>query len=90
MIPREIEFVNHAPTSIKLPLPDHRYLQLHATCARIAHLSGASEYLNRVFRDMERVSVLANDGSSANVLSNALFCLAKSRPINAITQACLL
>ncbi|KAK7682798.1 hypothetical protein QCA50_014182 [Cerrena zonata] len=74
--PKEIEFVNHAPDFITLPLPDYRYLRIHAACAKIAHLSGASEYIDQVFQDIERMPVLANDGSSADVLSNALICLA--------------
>ncbi|KAK7680287.1 hypothetical protein QCA50_016527 [Cerrena zonata] len=74
--PKEIEFVNHAPDFITLPLPDYRYLRIHAACAKIAHLSGASEYIDQVFQDIERMPALANDGSSADVLSNALICLA--------------
>lgn len=74
--PKEVEFVNRAPDSITLPLPDDRYLRIHAACARIAHLSGASEYIDQVSQDMERISVLASDGSCADVLSNALLCFA--------------
>ncbi|KAF5387950.1 hypothetical protein D9615_000667 [Tricholomella constricta] len=46
------------------PLPDHRYLALHAACARVAHLSGASEYIMQVLRELEHIGVLAYDGSS--------------------------
>jgi hypothetical protein len=55
-----------------LPLPDPRYLALHAACARVAHLSGAAEYIETFDRDMETTLVLAKDGSSAKLLAEAL------------------
>ena len=55
-----------------LPLPDPRYLALHATCARVAHLSGAGEYIETFDRDMETTLVLAKDGTSAKLLAEAL------------------
>ncbi|KAF8575615.1 hypothetical protein K439DRAFT_1369508 [Ramaria rubella] len=55
-----------------LPLPDPRYLALHAACAKVAHLSGAGEYVESVYRDMDSAEVLANNGSSADVLETAL------------------
>ncbi|KAH9935823.1 hypothetical protein B0H21DRAFT_699177 [Amylocystis lapponica] len=55
-----------------IPLPSPVYLALHATCARVAHLSGAGRYVDRILRDMECIPVLANDGSSAEVLNYAL------------------
>ena len=48
----------------KLPLPDPRYLALHAACARVAHLSGAGEYIDKALRDIEETGALANDGPS--------------------------
>jgi hypothetical protein len=56
----------------KLPLPDPRYLRIHAACAKVAHLSGAAEYIDVIFRDMEDTRVLATNGSSAELLSYAL------------------
>jgi len=32
-----------------LPLPSPRYLEIHATCCRIAHMSGAADY----YRDLD-------------------------------------
>jgi hypothetical protein len=55
-----------------LPLPDPRYLALHAACARVAHLSGAGEYIDTFDKDMETTLVLAKDGSSAKLLAEAL------------------
>lgn len=52
------------PDPERLPLPDPRYLALHAACARVAHMSGAAEYIDRIFREMEETGVLANDGGS--------------------------
>ncbi|KAF8964874.1 hypothetical protein BDZ97DRAFT_1904240 [Flammula alnicola] len=56
-----------------LPPPDPRYLALHAACARVAHLSGAGEYIDRILRDIERVGVLASHGNS-DALYHVLVC----------------
>lgn len=62
----------NTPDEIKFPLPDPRYLKIHAACARVAHLSGAGEYIQDIFRDMEECRVLAEDGSTADMLNFAL------------------
>lgn len=56
---------------MNLPVPDPQYLALHAACARVAHLSGAGEYIDKVLREIEETTVLANDGGS-KVLYHAL------------------
>ncbi|GBE87980.1 hypothetical protein SCP_1202060 [Sparassis crispa] len=61
-----------ATTDAGLPLPDPRLLSLHATCAKVAHLSGAGEYIDAILRDMEELKLLASDGGSAHVLQDAL------------------
>ncbi len=67
---RSVQFVAHGnPPS---PLPDPEYLRIHAACCRVAHLSGAAEYLNPVYSDTEELSALAEDGSSNEVLEFAL------------------
>ncbi|KAF8530302.1 hypothetical protein BU17DRAFT_35692 [Hysterangium stoloniferum] len=55
-----------------LPLPDPRYLEIHAACARVCHLSGAAEYINKYEREMEDIQVLSTDGASADILHYAL------------------
>ncbi|KAH9059012.1 hypothetical protein EDB87DRAFT_1563702 [Lactarius vividus] len=55
-----------------LPLPNPVYLEIHAACCRIAHLSGAGEYMDKVLEDLEDTSVLSEDGSSAHILLFAL------------------
>jgi hypothetical protein len=55
-----------------LPLPDPRYLALHAACANVAHLSGAGEYIDSVDRDIDAIRVLVKDGSSNMVLAKAM------------------
>jgi hypothetical protein len=60
----------HSDDPILLP-PDPRYIALHAACAKVAHMSGASEYIEMVMKDMEK-TVLAEDGSSARLLARAL------------------
>ncbi|OBZ65789.1 hypothetical protein A0H81_14339 [Grifola frondosa] len=69
-VPQTVTFTTNDP--VKLPLPSPDYLRLHATAARVANLSGAREYIERVFRDMEETFVLENNGSSADLLASVL------------------
>ncbi|KAG6375726.1 hypothetical protein JVT61DRAFT_2571 [Boletus reticuloceps] len=57
----------------RAPQPDPRLLALHATCARVAHMSGAAEFFDKVERDAEEMKVLAFDGSSAPLLSHLIY-----------------
>ncbi|KIJ41276.1 hypothetical protein M422DRAFT_84372, partial [Sphaerobolus stellatus SS14] len=34
------------PDEKNLPVPRRAYLELHATCAKVAHLSGAADYID--------------------------------------------
>ena len=67
--PNPIEFKSADPN---LPLPNPTYLRIHAACCRIAHLSGAGEYMDKILDDLEDIRVLSKDGSSADILSFAL------------------
>ena len=70
---RRPEFVTFSsPDPEKLPLPKPAYLHIHATCAKIAHLSGASEYVEKILRDLEEIRVLAKDGGSSQLLNEAI------------------
>lgn len=55
-----------------LELPDPRYLRLHATICRVAHMSGAPEYLDLYDYEQEERGVLARDGTSADFLKARL------------------
>ncbi|KAI0658312.1 hypothetical protein C8Q70DRAFT_917783 [Cubamyces menziesii] len=68
-LPKTVRFASHRPG---LPLPNPRYLQIHAACCRIAHMSGAAEFLDSVYQEMEELRVLAEDGASADVLTVAI------------------
>ena len=59
-------------TETDIPLPDPDYLRIHAACCRVAHLSGATGYMDKILEDLEAMRVLSKDGSSAHVLSFAL------------------
>ncbi|KAJ4466779.1 hypothetical protein C8R41DRAFT_856243 [Lentinula lateritia] len=65
-------FTTFTTSDPRLPLPDPALLALHATCAKVAHLSGAGEHIDRVHRDLRRLDVLAEDGGSSDVLFHAL------------------
>ncbi|KIY49502.1 hypothetical protein FISHEDRAFT_41664 [Fistulina hepatica ATCC 64428] len=56
------------PDTVNLPLPDPRYLKLHAACARVASLSGAAECIDNILRKAEVTDVLAFDGGSSELL----------------------
>ena len=52
----------------ELPLTDPVYLKIHAACCRVAHLSGAGKYINKILEDSEDIQVLSEDSSSAHLL----------------------
>ncbi|KAI3621390.1 hypothetical protein WG66_000044 [Moniliophthora roreri] len=45
-----------------VPLPDPQILAIHATCARVAHMSGAAKYMDEYDRELDDSTVLAADG----------------------------
>ncbi|KAF9014396.1 hypothetical protein BDZ89DRAFT_1142342 [Hymenopellis radicata] len=47
-----------------LPVPSADLLKLHAVCCKVAHLSGAGQYIEKIWRDAEDLGVLAEDGGS--------------------------
>lgn len=47
-----------------IALPSATLLGVHAAIARILHMSGAGEYIERVLRNREGIRVLAEDGST--------------------------
>lgn len=73
--PEYVIFTTPNPTNLPLPSPD--YLALHAACAKVAYLSGANEYINRILSDKE-MKVLSEDGSSGHVLEDGLLQLLTS------------
>ncbi|EPQ61265.1 hypothetical protein GLOTRDRAFT_14416, partial [Gloeophyllum trabeum ATCC 11539] len=66
------------PDPERLPLPSPQLMVLHATCAKVANLSGAAECLDKLDRDLQTMSTLADDGGSAEVLHHAIASLAAS------------
>jgi hypothetical protein len=68
-LPTEIRFTTSNPL---LELPDPRFIAIHATCCRAAHLSGAAKYIDDIYRKTEMTYVLADNGSSAEILQFAL------------------
>jgi hypothetical protein len=66
----QIEFTTPDPET--LPLPSPEYPQVHAACAKVAHLSGAAD-MDKILRELEDIRVLSKDGASAEALEYALF-----------------
>jgi len=56
----------------EFPLPDRKLLTIHAACARVAHMSGAAEYIDEFDRDVEDTLVLSTDGSDAPLIIGRL------------------
>ena len=63
------------------PYPSQELLKLHAACAKVAHLSGAGEYIDSLDRDADDMDVFATDGSSSAILTHALS-KSKLRPVS--------
>jgi hypothetical protein len=43
------------------PLPDRRYLTLHAAVAKVVHMAGMAEYLDDLVRKHENIRVLSDE-----------------------------
>ncbi|KAI9462553.1 hypothetical protein HD554DRAFT_2126605 [Boletus coccyginus] len=69
--PRLPESVTFSTTT-EVSLPCREYLSLHALCCEVAWMSGAAEYIMDVERRMDNAKVLANNGSSVDLLMVAL------------------
>jgi len=65
-----VTFTTHDPEHLPVPAPE--LLALHATCCKVAHLSGSSEWIDMVHRDINEMGVLAPDGTSGDMLGYAL------------------
>ncbi|KAG8215619.1 hypothetical protein J3R82DRAFT_7487 [Butyriboletus roseoflavus] len=59
-------------TATEYPLPHPAFLALHALFCEVTWLSGAIEYIMDIESRMDETRVLANDGSTADVLMSAL------------------
>jgi hypothetical protein len=74
--PHMRQFVTFSTTDAEnLPVPSRELLALHATCCKVAHFSGAAEYIERTYLDAEEMDVLANDGTSGDLINFALLSL---------------
>ncbi|KAF5388374.1 hypothetical protein D9615_000746 [Tricholomella constricta] len=68
-----------------LPVPAPELLALHAMCCKVAHLSGAAEWIDMVYAD--EIGVLAPDGTSGDMLGYALSSLSNhTRPMRKETE----
>ncbi|KAH8834085.1 hypothetical protein DL96DRAFT_1579392 [Flagelloscypha sp. PMI_526] len=53
-------------------LPDPKLIAIRASCARVAHLSGAAAQIDELDREVEQTLFLAEDGSSASFFGSLL------------------
>ena len=68
-LPTEVHFMTTDPL---LELPDPCFIAIHAACCRAAHLSGAAKYIDDIYNKTQMAYVLADNGSSAELLQFAL------------------
>ncbi|KAG2040770.1 hypothetical protein BDR03DRAFT_857427, partial [Suillus americanus] len=66
---------------LHLPLPSPHYLGIYAACCKVAWLSGAKDYIEKAFRDMEDIRAMVSDGSSAEALHCALIHALSAEPV---------
>jgi hypothetical protein len=59
-------------TTTNHPLPNPRYLEVHATCAKVCYYSGAGAYVNEIAQELKESPFLASDGTSYEILKFAL------------------
>lgn len=71
-----VMFSTNDPEHLPVPVPE--LLALHATCCKVAHLSGAAEYIDRLYRNADEIGVLSGDGTSGDMLGYALLSLSNS------------
>ena len=57
-----VTFVNEHPKEIDLP--DPQILELHAAFSRVLYLTGAGQYFETYWRDLDEIGTLASDGST--------------------------
>ncbi|KAJ3574985.1 hypothetical protein NP233_g1398 [Leucocoprinus birnbaumii] len=53
-----------------LPAPSPELLALHATCCKVAQMSGAIKYIDKVYDDVDESGALAYDRTSGNSTIN--------------------
>jgi hypothetical protein len=58
---------------VKFPVLLRAYLELYATCCRVANLSEAGEYIDTILSEMGDIQVLSQDGAFAEALQYALW-----------------
>ena len=67
------------PTTVKLssasgaPLPNPAYLALHCAICKVLWSSARAVELKELLEDLEAVTLLAPDGSSANLINIAIY-----------------
>jgi hypothetical protein len=63
---RHVESKSKTVPPAIIPPPDPRLLAVHAACAQIAHMSGAAEYMDEIFRDDDNseISVMTQPGAA--------------------------
>ncbi|TDL24412.1 hypothetical protein BD410DRAFT_766854 [Rickenella mellea] len=70
--PEHVTFRTSDP--VELPVPSPTYLDFHAACAKVANLSGAAEFIDRLDRAIDDITTtLDPNGASTETLEHALY-----------------
>ena len=59
--PRTPILVDFSSECKSVPPPDPKLLALHATCAQVALLSGAADFLSELDHDVEKIEILTSE-----------------------------
>lgn len=66
------EQVDFRSVARDIPEVSSLFLRIHASLCQVLHASGAAEVIDKILRDWEKFSVLAEDGGDAELLSARL------------------
>ena len=70
--------------TVTIPAPDPDLMALHATCAKVAHASGAAEYLEELYRNTGSFAVMT-EPNAAHELTRIL----KTVQVRPAASSCL-
>jgi len=69
-VPEKTTLTSSDPAN--LPIPSPELIAFHAACAKVAHLSGAGAYIDKLDRDADDLDILAGDGGSFDLLTHMI------------------
>jgi hypothetical protein len=66
-------------------LPSPSLFAIRAACSRVAHMAGAAEQADQILRDLEDMSVMAENGTTADLFTARLLQVLPSLRVGAVS-----